>query len=264
MQLVDYQKKIGNDPTGLENPELLKMKASPNHGHNNTIVNGIGRIGFMTGGTKARWTDEEMPLTFLTKSLEFIEENKSKPFFLFYSLTEPHVPRMPSTMFKGKSGLGYRGDAILHDVQLGSARHLGQPHCGCHLAGKVGVVEPVRVPQQLARYELEVLASEGVGSARGEVREGHPVGPADARVHVAHLAGESMRREPLGHRIGIEECAIHALGGGAQDAMQSNGSCRHGAFSRQSMAARRSGRVKCGRLDSGLSPCSRGPTPACT
>jgi len=110
---VDYQKKIGNDPTGLENPELLKMKASPNHGHNNTIVNGIGRIGFMTGGTKARWTDEEMPLTFLTKSLEFIEENKSKPFFLFYSLTEPHVPRMPSTMFKGKSGLGFRGDAIL-------------------------------------------------------------------------------------------------------------------------------------------------------
>jgi len=110
---VDYQKKIGNDPTGLENPELLKMKASPNHGHNNTIINGIGRIGFMTGGTKARWTDEEMPLTFLTKSLEFIEENKSKPFFLFYSLTEPHVPRMPSTMFKGKSGLGFRGDAIL-------------------------------------------------------------------------------------------------------------------------------------------------------
>jgi len=110
---VDYQKKIGNDPTGLENPELLKMKASPNQGHNNTIVNGIGRIGFMTGGTKARWTDEEMPLTFLTKSLEFIEENKSKPFFLFHALTEPHVPRMPSTMFKGKSGLGYRGDAIL-------------------------------------------------------------------------------------------------------------------------------------------------------
>jgi arylsulfatase A-like enzyme len=117
---VDYQKKIGNDPTGLENPELLKMKASPNHGHNNTIVNGIGRIGFMKGGTKARWTDEEMPLTFLTKSLEFIEENKSKPFFLFYSLTEPHVPRMPSTMFKGKSGLGYRGDAILQiDWALG-------------------------------------------------------------------------------------------------------------------------------------------------
>jgi arylsulfatase A-like enzyme len=67
----------------------------------------------MTGGTKARWTDEEMPLTFLFQSLQFLENNKGKPFFLFHAFTEPHVPRMPSTFFKGKSGLGYRGDAIL-------------------------------------------------------------------------------------------------------------------------------------------------------
>lgn len=110
---VDYNNKVGNDPTGLEHPELLKMQSSPGQGHNNTIVNGIGRIGYMSGGQKARWTDEEMPLTFLAKTKEFIDKNKAQPFFLFYSLTEPHVPRMPSTMFKGKSGLGYRGDAIL-------------------------------------------------------------------------------------------------------------------------------------------------------
>ncbi|NGY36096.1 arylsulfatase [Flavobacterium sp. XN-5] len=110
---VDYSNKVGNDPTGKENPELLKMKSSPNHGHNNTIVNGIGRIGYMSGGNKARWTDEEMPMTFLSKANEFIETNKKVPFFLYYALTEPHVPRMPSTMFKGKSSLGYRGDAIL-------------------------------------------------------------------------------------------------------------------------------------------------------
>lgn len=110
---VNYQKKIGNDPTGKENPELLKMKSSTNHGHDHTIVNGIGRIGYMSGGKKARWTDEEMPLTFLEKAKAFIAENKQEPFFLYYSLTEPHVPRMPSTFFKGKSLLGYRGDAIL-------------------------------------------------------------------------------------------------------------------------------------------------------
>lgn len=110
---VNYNTKIGNDPTGKENPELLKMPASPNHGHNNTIVNGIGRIGFMTGGRLARWNDEEVPLTFLVKAKEFIETNKEQPFFLYYALTEPHVPRMPSTIFKGKSPLGYRGDAIL-------------------------------------------------------------------------------------------------------------------------------------------------------
>jgi len=110
---VDYKQKIGNEPTGKENPELLKLKATPNHGHDQTIVNGIGRIGYMTGGKLARWSDEEMPLTFLQKAKDFIEANKKKSFFLFYSLTEPHVPRMPSTVFKGKSGLGLRADAIL-------------------------------------------------------------------------------------------------------------------------------------------------------
>ena len=69
---VDYKNKVGNDPTGIENPELLKMKSSPGQGHNNTIVNGIGRIGYMSGGHQARWTDEEMPLTFLSKAKDFI------------------------------------------------------------------------------------------------------------------------------------------------------------------------------------------------
>ena len=110
---VDYKNKIGSDPTGKEHPELLKILSSPGNGHDNTIVNGIGRIGYMSGGKAARWTDEEMPLTFLEKAKSFIVQHQKQPFFLTYALTEPHVPRMPSTMFKGKSGLGYRGDAIL-------------------------------------------------------------------------------------------------------------------------------------------------------
>ncbi|TLU99543.1 sulfatase family protein [Dyadobacter luticola] len=110
---VNYQQKIGNEPTGKENPELLKLKASPDHGHDNTIVNGIGRIGFMTGGRQARWADEEIGHAFTDKALAFIETNRQKPFFLYFSLNDIHVPRMPSTEFKGKSGLGLRGDAIL-------------------------------------------------------------------------------------------------------------------------------------------------------
>lgn len=110
---VDYTNKVGNDPTGKEHPELLKMKSSPGQGHDNTIVNGIGRIGYMSGGNKARWVDEEVSTTFLTKAKTYIEENHKTPFFLYFTLTEPHVPRMPATMFKGKSGLGLRGDAIL-------------------------------------------------------------------------------------------------------------------------------------------------------
>lgn len=110
---VDYKNRVGNDPTGKDHPELLKMQSSPGQGHNQTIVNGIGRIGYMSGGNKARWVDEELSFTFLTKAKNFIEENRSAPFFLYFALTEPHVPRMPATIFKGKSGLGYRGDAIL-------------------------------------------------------------------------------------------------------------------------------------------------------
>lgn len=111
--VVSYKEKVGSEPTGLENPELLKMKASPNHGHNQTIINGIGRIGWMYGGNQARWVDEEVTPTFTAKAVEYIRNHQDKPFFLSYHATEPHVPRMPSTMFKGKSGLGYRGDAIL-------------------------------------------------------------------------------------------------------------------------------------------------------
>lgn len=110
---VDYAKKVGNDPTGKDHPELLKMQSSPGQGHNQTIVNGIGRIGYMSGGKMARWVDEEVSTTFLNVAQGFIEKNQEKPFFLYYALTEPHVPRMPATRFKGKSGLGLRGDAIL-------------------------------------------------------------------------------------------------------------------------------------------------------
>jgi len=110
---VDYTKKIGNDPTGSEHPELLKLKSSPGQRHDGTIVNGIARIGYMSGGKLARWVDEEVSSTFLAKAENFIAENQKKPFFLYLALTEPHVPRMPATRFKGTSGLGLRGDVIL-------------------------------------------------------------------------------------------------------------------------------------------------------
>ncbi|SEM82441.1 Arylsulfatase A [Mucilaginibacter gossypiicola] len=110
---VNYEHKIGDDPTGKDHPELLKLQSSPGQGHNQTIVNGIGRIGYMSGGKQARWADEELSPTFLAKAEDFIRENQHHPFFLYYALTEPHVPRMPATRFKGKSGLGLRGDAIL-------------------------------------------------------------------------------------------------------------------------------------------------------
>ena len=108
---------VGNDkpspdhPTGLTHRDTLKMDWS--HGHNSTIHNGISRIGFYTGGHAARFRDEDLADKWVEKSVEFIEQNKSQPFFLFFSSHDLHVPRMPHERFQGATPLGFRADAIV-------------------------------------------------------------------------------------------------------------------------------------------------------
>jgi arylsulfatase A-like enzyme len=108
---VSYQQRVGTWPTGKDHPELLKM--TPSHGHDQTIVNGISRIGYMTGGKSALWVDEEMADTFTRKAVSFIESHRTTPFFLYFATHDPHVPRVPHPRFVGRSGMGPRGDAIL-------------------------------------------------------------------------------------------------------------------------------------------------------
>jgi arylsulfatase A-like enzyme len=108
---VNYKEKTGDWPTGKENPELLKMH--PSHGHDMTIINGISRIGYMTGGKSALWVDEDIADMITAKAVRFIVENKSNPFFLYFATHDIHVPRAPNQRFVGKSGMGPRGDAIL-------------------------------------------------------------------------------------------------------------------------------------------------------
>lgn len=109
--LVSYEENFPGEPTGKDNPELLKMKW--HHGHNQSIVNGIPRIGYMKGGEAAKWIDEDMADVFLVKAREYIKKHKSEPFFLYYALQQPHVPRTPHQRFAGSSGMGPRGDVIL-------------------------------------------------------------------------------------------------------------------------------------------------------
>ncbi len=97
-------------PTGRENPDRLTVR--PSHGHDQTIVNGISRIGYMTGGTNALWKDEDMADTFTRKAAAFIEQHRSGPFFLYFAPHDPHVPRVPHPRFAGATGMGPRGDAI--------------------------------------------------------------------------------------------------------------------------------------------------------
>ena len=107
---VSYNEKIGREPTGMSHPGLLKVGADPQH--SNTIINGVSRIGYMAGGHTARWKDERFPWTMLDKAREFLDRQKEDPFFLFFSLHDIHVPRLPNQKFVGKSEMGVRGDAI--------------------------------------------------------------------------------------------------------------------------------------------------------
>ncbi len=108
---VNYTTPFKGEPTGKNNPELLRVMYD--HGHDQAIVNGIPRIGYMKGGKSALWVDEEIADNITAQAIKFITENKSKPFFLYFGTNDIHVPRVPHPRFVGKSGMGPRGDAIL-------------------------------------------------------------------------------------------------------------------------------------------------------
>lgn len=111
---VSYKANFPGEPTGKNNPELLyNLKYSPTQGHDQTIVNGISRIGYSKGGGKALWKDENIADSIVAKAVGFIKENKEKPFFMYLCTNDVHVPRFPHERFRGKSEMGLRGEAIM-------------------------------------------------------------------------------------------------------------------------------------------------------
>lgn len=111
---VSYHANFEGEPTGTANPELL-TKLRHSHGHDMSIVNGIGRIGFMKGGGRALWQDENIADSITAHALGFIEQSHAagKPFFLYLATNDVHVPRYPHDRFRGKNKMGLRGDAIV-------------------------------------------------------------------------------------------------------------------------------------------------------
>ncbi len=102
---------VGDLPTGLSHPELLRYGADVQH--SGTIVNGVSRIGHMAGGKAAWWDDETMTDVFADMAKAFMNERSDQPFFLFLSMHQNHVPRIPHPRFVGKSGVGLRGDHVV-------------------------------------------------------------------------------------------------------------------------------------------------------
>ena len=108
---------VGNESPGPDHPNGVSgrgtLKMDWSHGHNQTIHNGISRIGYYTGGNDARFRDEDLADAWVDRSVSWIEKNKDQPFFLFFASHDLHVPRMPHERFQGATSLGYRGDAIV-------------------------------------------------------------------------------------------------------------------------------------------------------
>jgi arylsulfatase A-like enzyme len=69
---------------------------------------------FWRGGAKSPSFDfHDVLPQFTRRSVEFIGNNSSKPFFLYFPMTGPHTPWMPLAAFRGKSGAGEYGDFVL-------------------------------------------------------------------------------------------------------------------------------------------------------
>ena len=99
------------------------------HGHDHSVINGIGRIGYQAGGKAALWNDETMADVFVDEMKNYIAGRGDQPFFLYFSSQDIHVPRAPHPRFQGKTGLGYRGDAMVQfDWSVGEVMKTLEKH----------------------------------------------------------------------------------------------------------------------------------------
>ena len=115
---VGNSPKQVNRPGSTQYPDGKKDRSAmtyypSTHGHDHSVINGIGRIGYMAGGKSALWDDETMADVFVEKAKEYIAAHKDQPFFLYFASQDIHVPRAPHPRFQGKTDLGYRGDAMV-------------------------------------------------------------------------------------------------------------------------------------------------------
>lgn len=108
---VSYTKPFAGEPTGKDRPDLCYNQMW-DYDHNQAIVNGIGRIGWMKGGGKALWKDENIADSIAAHAVAFMRKHKDEPFFMYVATNDIHVPRFPNQRFRGKTNMGVRGDVI--------------------------------------------------------------------------------------------------------------------------------------------------------
>ena len=121
---VSYTGKIGNEPTGAENPEKATVLLGNPRGHDKTITMGVSRMGWMSGGKAALWKDDELTDRLTDEAIQFIRDNRDQPFFLYFAPHSIHEPRITAERFAGKSGAGVYGDMVIElDDSIGRIMH---------------------------------------------------------------------------------------------------------------------------------------------
>ena len=124
---VDFTKPITNGPTtrgfdyyfgiagSLDMTPYVYVENDMPTAVPDRIIDGSGGQKFWRKGAIAPDFEIEGVLPKITeKAVGFIErQSKNKPFFMYFPLTAPHVPLMPTKEFQGKSGLNLWGDFVL-------------------------------------------------------------------------------------------------------------------------------------------------------
>lgn len=97
----------------LENDTLTELPAVHTDGNdlNTGFTGAFWRAGLMAPGFKIR---QVLP-NFTMKTMNYIKEHKEspKPFFIYFAMTAPHTPWLPSAEFTGKSQAGDYGDFVV-------------------------------------------------------------------------------------------------------------------------------------------------------
>ncbi len=132
---VDFSGEIKNGPVDLGFDYFFGIASSLDippyvYLENRRVVNpkivrieGQNGYGFYRPGPASEDFDHRQVLSTLTqKCVQFIEQTHqhSKPFFLYYAMTAPHTPILPTSAFQGKSGIGPYGDFVMEvDAAVG-------------------------------------------------------------------------------------------------------------------------------------------------
>ncbi|MCM2374197.1 sulfatase-like hydrolase/transferase [Aporhodopirellula aestuarii] len=107
---VGNQRPSPEHQDARSNPAALRMTTVGSH--HGTIHNGIGRIGYFTGGKAALYRDEDLAKRWVSESKVWLSKHAGTPFFLLVTPHSLHAPRIVDEQFQGVSKMGPRGDAI--------------------------------------------------------------------------------------------------------------------------------------------------------